>query len=90
MNFLQFFNKKRSNGYTWTLFYVASIINRKLNDFMISLIRCSLVLKWISEFKAVGGQHQWRWTEPSSLATEQFCIVFNLFLAQNKDMFLTS
>ena len=29
--------------------------------------------------KAVGGHHQWRWTEPSSLATEQFCIVFNLF-----------
>ena len=29
--------------------------------------------------KAVGGHHQWRWTEPSSLATGQFCIVFNLF-----------
>ena len=29
--------------------------------------------------KAVGGHHQWRWTEPSSLATEQFCIVCNLF-----------
>ena len=28
--------------------------------------------------KAVGGHHQWRWMEPSSLATEQFCIVFNL------------
>ena len=29
--------------------------------------------------KAVGGHHQWRWTEPSSLTTEQFCTVFNLF-----------
>ena len=29
--------------------------------------------------KAFGGHHQWRWTEPSSLATEQFCMVFNLF-----------
>ena len=30
--------------------------------------------------KAVGGHHQWRWMEPSSLATEQFCLVFNLFV----------
>ena len=44
------------------------------------MVSLSIVLPKLRNYvKAVGGHHQWRWTEPSSLATEQFCIVFNLF-----------